>query len=790
MAPEQLEMKPSTPLSDIFSLGVVCYEALTGRKPFARKTEADVVDAIRTFIPPPASDINASVNQLLSRTIHKAMAKQPWHRFSNAREYAETMQKALRNEPIERFDRTKIQPRIERIKKAFGEGDYQFAMEILTELESEGHIDPDMSVLRIQIEQAIRQKTIRQLIESARTRMEEEEFPLALQKVQEVLNIDASNVDALSIRSHIERQRSEKQLENWFRLVRQHLDNQLYSQARQGIQEILKINTSDTRARELLAEIDRTEQEFIKVREDKQKLYDSALSSYQSGEISTALNKLEQVLDLTRRLPKTVTPDRDAQYQSLYNQIRSERDAARNAYAEGRKHLEDRNFNRALEICNEFLQRQPGDPMFQALKLEGEEMQRQEQSAAIAEFNRRAEAEADLEKKLNIIREAVERYPNEPHFKQSMKLVRDRRDLVNSIVTRAKQYEERGQFNDAAGQWDILRNIYAQYPGLDFEIQRLSRRRSEQAKEEQKARWVEKIDRYLGSGEYKKAQEIAREALLEFPDDRELQGLEKLAEQSIKRSAEATLLLERGQALCAERKYTEGLEALRKAERLDERNPVIRATLLGSLLDHARLLVAQDWRAAQPLVEQALELDSSDPVARSLASLLEDYKRQEAVGKFVLEARDLQASGDLEGALKKVEQGLGAYPNELRLSQLHATLRTALAESRRSDVRAKRSSEPAGEAPPTGVPATGVPRSPVSAAPAPPAAPVAPSPSVSADYALPAETIIQPMPSNGAPKKSAAAPPPPAVPPPPVQKDPPAPRTLKPVAAPTVRRVL
>src|SRR5262249_3646837 len=37
MAPEQVDMKPCSPASDIFSLGVVCYEALTGKKPFARE---------------------------------------------------------------------------------------------------------------------------------------------------------------------------------------------------------------------------------------------------------------------------------------------------------------------------------------------------------------------------------------------------------------------------------------------------------------------------------------------------------------------------------------------------------------------------------------------------------------------------------------------------------------------------------------------------------------------------------------------------------------------------------
>ncbi len=89
--------------------------------------------------------------------IHKAMAKQPWHRFASAREIlADALQKALRNEPLEFFNPARIQPRIERASKAFETGDLQFAGEILTELEAEGHIDPAMTTMRRQIEQAIR----------------------------------------------------------------------------------------------------------------------------------------------------------------------------------------------------------------------------------------------------------------------------------------------------------------------------------------------------------------------------------------------------------------------------------------------------------------------------------------------------------------------------------------------------------------------------------------------------------------------------------------------------------
>ena len=675
MAPEQIEMKPTSPASDIFSLGVVCYQALTGRKPFARKTEAETVDAIRRYIPPPVCELNPLVSQIVSRVIHKAMAKDPWHRFSTAREYSETLQKALNGQPIERFDREKIQPRIDRAKKAQMEGDHQFASEILTELEAEGNIDPEMTMSRIQLDQAIRQKSIRQLLDSARTRLEEDEFPLALQKLQEVLGIDPDNADALSLRKQIEKQRSEQQTENWFRLVEQHLHNHSFDQARQALEEILKLNAKDNRAREMLVEVGRREQEINRLRTEKEQLYQSAVNCYQNGEVSSALSKLERVLDLNRQSPDSAIPDRDAQYQSLYNQIRTEREAARNSYAEGRRHLADRKFGKVLELCAEFLKKSPGDPMFQALKLEAEEQQRQEQSSFIAEIARRVEAEADLDRRVNILKEAAERYPEEPHFQQSLRLVRERRDLVNSIVGKARQYEERGQFNEALSQFDILRNIYGQYPGIEFEAERLKRRREEQVREEAKARWVDQIDRHIALADYARARDLVRTAISEFPNDRELSGLERLTRQALERAAEAEEWLQRGQKLCFDRQFGDGLEALRKAGSLDNRNPVIRAALLNALVEQARSVLGQDWRAAEPLIQQALGIDGGHPLAKSLQDLVLDYKRQEIVSECISQAREMQVAGDLQSALAKVEEVLVRYPNEVRLAQLRSTLR-------------------------------------------------------------------------------------------------------------------
>lgn len=737
MSPEQLEMKPTTPASDIFSLAVVCYEALTGRKPFLRRTDTETVEAIRLHVPPPVCDLNPLASQLLSRVIHKALAKAPYHRFSTAREFAEVLQKALNNQPIERFDKSRIQPRIERARKAQAEGDLQFASEVLAELEAEGHFDPEMTVLRMQINQAIRQKSIRQLLDSARTRREEDELPLALQKIGQVLEIDPENADALALRSDIEKERSERQIENWFSLAEQHLHHHSFPQARQALQEVLKIDAANARAREALLDIDRREHEIARVRAEKEHLYQAALSSYQNGEISSALSKLERVLEFSRTAPESGIPDRDAQYQGLYNQIRNERDAAKTSYAEGRRSLADRNFARALEICDEFLKRYPNDPLFQALKIEAEETRRQERSSFIADVARRVEAEPDLDRRVNILREASEQYPDESHFQQSLRLIRDRRDLVNSIVAKARQYEERGQFGESLGQWDILRNIYSQYPGVEFEIERVTRRRDEQLRNEARTRWVDQIDRAIAAGDYARARDLVRTALREFPDDGELAGLDRLSQQALERANEAAIWLERGQKLCFSREYGEGLEALRKAAALDAANPVIRTAFLNALVEQARSVVGRDWRAADALLQQALQLDPGHPLAKSLQGLVLDYKRQEIVNESLARARDLQGAGDLLAALAVLDQALKSFPNEMRLMHLRTTLNSALANAQRAAL-------PVADAPAAG--------SAPAITPAPIAGPVSPEEALNATVALDSEpawpTTVQKPPNS------------------------------------------
>jgi serine/threonine-protein kinase len=688
MSPEQIEGKPLSGLSDLFSLSVVCYESLTGRHPFRRANEEEIVDAIRHQIPPPASELNAEVNQSISRVVHKGMAKQPWHRFANARDFGESLNKALRNEPIEFFDAAQLRPRLERATKALEEGDHQYAGELLSGLEAEGHIDTSIATLRRQLDRAVRQKTVAQLLSSAKARFEEDEDPLALQKIQEILQLEPGNAAAMGLKSKIESRRSERQIENWYRLAQQHIDNHAYLHAREGLQNVLQLRPTEARAMQLLGEVDRQEQEYNRLRQEKRQLHNAAMDAWQQGEISNALTKLALVLELDRKAPDSSSPERTS-YQNLYDQVRSEHDSLNNAYAEMCRHRAEGNLNGALQLCDTWMSKYPNNALFQALKFDLEEQKRQELSAFIATVDRQVEGEPDLDKRVSILKEALKVYPDEAHFQRALRPVEDKRDLVNSIVARAHFHEEQGQFSDALGDWEILRTIYNRYPGLNFEIERLEKRRENQSRIEAKARFAEQIEGCLKSASYARALQLLEQAEPEFPNDVELAGLKKAAEAGLQQATEVQRRMTQGQDLCGQGKFTEGVQLLRQAHELDETNPVARTVLFNTLIERAQTFVENDWQAAEDLIRQAFELNPGHPMARNLQTVVLDRKRDHLVNECFSQVRSLRAAGDFAGALARMEQALATYPNEKRLLQMRDTLQNEKAQAELAKARSR-----------------------------------------------------------------------------------------------------
>ncbi len=85
MSPEQVRQHPIDRRCDVFSLGVVLYELLTGARPFRGTSFNEITDAVLSFDPPKAHDVDASVPAALSDIAARAMEKNPEHRYRSAR---------------------------------------------------------------------------------------------------------------------------------------------------------------------------------------------------------------------------------------------------------------------------------------------------------------------------------------------------------------------------------------------------------------------------------------------------------------------------------------------------------------------------------------------------------------------------------------------------------------------------------------------------------------------------------------------------------------------------------
>ncbi len=93
MSPEQIKGKPVDGRSDIFALGVILYEMVTGEKPFPGENITTVIFKIINEDPIPPRKLDPSIHPGLSAVITRALAKEPTARFQNCAE----MLAALRN---------------------------------------------------------------------------------------------------------------------------------------------------------------------------------------------------------------------------------------------------------------------------------------------------------------------------------------------------------------------------------------------------------------------------------------------------------------------------------------------------------------------------------------------------------------------------------------------------------------------------------------------------------------------------------------------------------------------
>ncbi|MFP5371310.1 MAG: serine/threonine-protein kinase, partial [Actinomycetes bacterium] len=95
VSPEQIQGRPVGPGTDVYALGCVLYECLTGQLPFRRDDDAALLWAHLVEAPPPVTGIRPELPAAVDAVVARAMAKSPGDRYASCEELLQELELAL-----------------------------------------------------------------------------------------------------------------------------------------------------------------------------------------------------------------------------------------------------------------------------------------------------------------------------------------------------------------------------------------------------------------------------------------------------------------------------------------------------------------------------------------------------------------------------------------------------------------------------------------------------------------------------------------------------------------------
>ena len=279
--------------------------------------------------------------------------------------------------------------------------------------------------------------------------------------------------------------------------------------------------------------------------------------------------------------------------------------------------------SKALLTCDRMLSLYPHNKLFEGLRLEAENKEREARLEFIRRLSTELETEPDLDERIRAIQQALNRYPTESQLAQLLHNATARRDLFNSLIAEARNEELADSFAASLRQWNHIRQLYPTMPGLQSEIHRVESLADSQRRMKRRAEFVDAIFGLSSTGDYARAVYQCINALTEYPSDEGLLNLKKSIEEKALHSTELQTFISEGLTFLQDHEVDAALESFAKARDLDAGNLQVRYLIGIALLEKGRIVMSNDRRKLSLLLDEARNFIPNHPQLQTLSFDLE-----------------------------------------------------------------------------------------------------------------------------------------------------------------------
>ena len=594
MSPEQIHGEHVDARSDLFSVGVVAYELLTYKKPFAGPNVTSVLLKIINEEPVPVTELAPQVPENLAEIVHRCLRKKSDERFQSLEEVVielEPIARALQRDMVEdlvrqgqdlvqkkeftkarevlrnalmvdsshgtaktlmgqvtaELKRLETYPKIQELmvngEGALRDGKYQEASQKFEEVL---RLDSQHGQAQELLERARRELTraqkVRQGIEISQRAISEGDLTLAESELQKVFEVDAENVKAKAMLGQVHseragRERRARLLEN-LRQARNLLIQQSYESCIQLLEGLTKEFAGEAELEQLLqtARDGFEEQKREKLVNAKM---DEARDLVSQQQYEKAIGVLEALL---KTYPKEHAAARLLETAREEHELFRRRQAVAGQMDEARRLISKRQYEKAITSLETLLKEYPDETaakkLLQTARESFDDEKREQAVTSKMAEARTLLGQQQYDKSLAVLGSLLEAYPNETGAVTLRQLVeqekkeREEQQRLEQERAGLRELVEKKDFARAISQGERLLRQFPEDP----EISRLlAAARSEKLTGERRKQvetLQKSIQELLDSGKVDQAQREAETALKKFPDAPELIALLQAAQKA------------------------------------------------------------------------------------------------------------------------------------------------------------------------------------------------------------------------------------------------------------------